>query len=156
MDAGERSDLLSSREYAWKYFSLHAEQRLKTFNFYLIFETVVIGSIAPFFKEKSFSSCLFLSLMVTLISIIFYLLDKRNKTLVKHGEEALKYVEIQLAHPPSSEHGLPHVLQIFTREKALSDRDTPATFSKCFNTVFLIFALLGVVLTAIVIWKVPI
>jgi hypothetical protein len=39
------------REYAWKYFSLHAEQRLKTFHFFVILATVLVGAISTIAKE---------------------------------------------------------------------------------------------------------
>jgi drug/metabolite transporter (DMT)-like permease len=40
-----------TREYVWRYFSLHADQRLKTFHFYLILVTVVLGGALTFLKD---------------------------------------------------------------------------------------------------------
>jgi hypothetical protein len=41
MDEKRREEL---RDQAWKYFALHADQRLKAFNFYLILCTVIAGA----------------------------------------------------------------------------------------------------------------
>lgn len=41
----------SLREYAWKYFALHADQRLRAFYFYVLLSTVIVGALLTVAKE---------------------------------------------------------------------------------------------------------
>lgn len=137
------------RNYAWAYFAYHAEQRMKTFNFFLIGSGILATAIATLVRagDNPLWVCP-LGLLLTCLSLIFWKLDVRNRALVKNGEAALKYLD--------SLHGLPHldnvphVLRIFDRD----DHNTEMTFklpvihshfsyTKCLGIVFALFALLG-------------
>ncbi len=41
------------RDYAWKYFSMHADQRLKTFNFHVTLSTLIAGAFVAFLKDAT-------------------------------------------------------------------------------------------------------
>lgn len=141
MDEKKREELL---DHAWKYFSLHAEQRLKTFNFYLIICTVVAGGVLALIKDaKEPRIAIPLSLLLPFFSVVFWKLDTRNRQLIDHGQDALKFFENDLAL--ASQEREPQVIQILLREKNITDRDRPWTYRRCFNAVFWMFGVSGVV-----------
>src|SRR5438270_10748833 len=91
MDEKKREEL---RDQAWKYFSLHADQRLKAFNFYLILCTVVAGGILAVMKDiKDPRIVIPLSLLLPFLSFVFWKLDTRNRQLIDHGQNALMFFE---------------------------------------------------------------
>jgi hypothetical protein len=81
-------------DYAWKWFSYHADQRVKMFNFMLImlgvFATAIGTAIANDLHPHFTAILCFVS--AALVSI-FSLLDRRNQDLVWLGEEALIRLE---------------------------------------------------------------
>src|SRR5258706_731665 len=87
-------------DYAWKWFSYHADQRVKMFNFMLIvfgvFATAIVTSV-----DKGLPSWFiaFLCFVAAALGLIFSLLDRRNRDLVWVGEEVLTYLENQFIFP---------------------------------------------------------
>jgi hypothetical protein len=81
-------------DYAWKWFSYHADQRVKMFNFMLIafgvFATAIVSSV-----DKGLPSgfTAFLCFVAAALGLIFPLLDRRNRDLVWLGEEVLTHLE---------------------------------------------------------------
>src|SRR5438128_12537956 len=67
-------DRSEAREYAWRYFSLHADQRLKTFNFYLILVTVILSGVLAFVKDAKVPllAAIPVILLLPLLSFVFY------------------------------------------------------------------------------------
>lgn len=142
------------REHAWSYFVLHADQRLKTFHFYLIFATLIAGAIVTIVRDgKSFAAAGVLALLLAFLSFVFWKLDKRNKQLIKHGEDAIKLIERRSGLPDQGEE--PHRLKLFLHEEYTSAKlkRFPHTwpwlahfsYSTCFNAVFLVFGAGGLV-----------
>src|SRR5258708_21730830 len=83
-------DLLKLRlDYAWKWFSFHADQRTKMFNFMLIvvgiFATAVVAAVEEGMLEVAFLLCL----VPGLLAFVFSLLDRRNRDLVLLGRDVL-------------------------------------------------------------------
>jgi hypothetical protein len=90
----DQQDQKETRDYAWKYFALHADQRLRTFNFYLLIVTVVIGGLLAYLKDaRSPAYAAPVGLLLTVLSYIFWRLDGRARELIQHAEEVLKAVE---------------------------------------------------------------
>ncbi len=89
----EKFSLSTDRDYAWKYFNLHAEQRLKTFHFYIIIITLLFGAIFTLAKIKLNSYILPMGGLITFFSFIFWKLDERNKELIHNAESCLKKLE---------------------------------------------------------------
>ncbi|MFZ2384739.1 MAG: hypothetical protein WBE75_00810 [Candidatus Omnitrophota bacterium] len=147
----EEKDRRMMRDYAWNYFSMHADQRLKTFNFYVAISTLLIGTFVAFTKEAPFSRwvCI-LPFLLTVLSFVFWKFEIRNRQLIRNGEAALQYLDEQLELEKSGE--APHLLKIIARDAYFSgqSQDTPFkkawTYSTCFNAVFMIFGFGGVVL----------
>ena len=80
-------------DYAWKWFSYHADQRVKMFNFMLIaFGILGSGGVGALEADRP-SVTLFLSVIGIIMSIGFFFLDMRNRDLVWRGESILKYLE---------------------------------------------------------------
>lgn len=83
-------------EYAWNWFSYHADQRVKMFNYMFVglglFATAIITAI-----DKGLYKIIpiTLSLIAGALAIAFYFLDKRNEYLVRLGEDVLFSLEKQ-------------------------------------------------------------
>jgi hypothetical protein len=89
------SDLVKLQfDYAWKWFSFHADQRVKMFNFMLvafgIFATAIVSSV-----DKHLPTIISVALCVIAgaLALIFVLLDGRNGYLVWLGEDVLVELE---------------------------------------------------------------
>jgi hypothetical protein len=144
------------RDHAWRYFTLHADQRLKTFNFYLIVATVLLGGGLTALKDNVLpqpgAALAFYSLAV--LSFVFWKLDQRNRELVKHGEAALLFIEARLPAPLAED--APE-LRIFAHEaETTADArrkqswwrlwSRPMSYSDCFGMVFGTVATIGLTL----------
>jgi hypothetical protein len=67
------------REYAWSYFSFHADQRTKTFNFFLIAAGLLVGSGVTVMNQNVKPLLVPpLGLGLILLSSLFWLLDRRG------------------------------------------------------------------------------
>jgi hypothetical protein len=77
-------------DYAWKWFSYHADQRVKMFNFMLIalgiFATAIVNSVA-YKMASGFTAAL--CFVASVLALAFWFLDTRNRDLVELGEELL-------------------------------------------------------------------
>lgn len=101
------------REYAWKYFSLHSDQRLKTFNFYLLLVTVILGGLLAFLRDaKTPVLAAPAGFLLTLLSLIFWKLDRRNRELIVHSEAMLKQIEADIPDDDA-----PAGCRLFTNEE---------------------------------------
>ena len=80
-------------EYAWKWFSYHAQQRLTAFHYFLIIVALLTtGYVAALDKELE-SIQIIICILGVLISIAFWALDIRNEELVNDGRAALRKLE---------------------------------------------------------------
>ena len=90
----EAIDYEEIRKYAWSYFSLHAEQRLKTFNFFILISAFIFTSMAALVRVVGISYWMSLPMFaISLLAYAFWQLDMRNRELVGVAEEALKDIE---------------------------------------------------------------
>jgi hypothetical protein len=139
MDEKKREELLDQ---AWKYFSLHADQRLKTFNFYLILCTIIAGGLLALIKDAHDPRIgIPVALLMPALSFVFWKLDTRNRQLIDYSQNALMFFEDDptLKGPD----GAPHVTQILLFENHYTGLNRPWTYRKCFNAVFLTVGLAG-------------
>jgi hypothetical protein len=82
------------RDYAWNYFSLHADHRLRVFNFFVVFTTILVSTFATLVAQKGLRrEYALLPASLIFFSFLFLKLELRIKALVKNGEEALKYLD---------------------------------------------------------------
>src|SRR6266853_2054763 len=150
-EEGHRNLDETFREYAWNYFALHAEQRLKAFHFFIILATTILGGFLLLFRYgQSHKWTAVLGILLALLSFVFWKLDVRTRTLVKNGEDALKFLDAQHGLPNID--GVPHPLRMFSRDDYLTNRSPffplltgHFSYLRCFNYVFVVFALIGLV-----------
>lgn len=137
------------REYAWNYFALHAEQRLKTVHLYIVLVAVLIAGFisALNYTENHSWLCVF-GFLLLFLSFVFGRLDGRNKQLVRNGENALKYLDEQESLEKNSDK--PHILQIFAYDDYMLSQPangpllrTSVTYSRFLTFVFWGLGLLG-------------
>src|SRR2546427_510006 len=104
----DKAMLPMMRSYAWSYFAYHAEQRMKTLNFFLLGAGLFAGGICTLLRDGSNSLGVFvLGVMLSSLSFIFWRLDQRNTKLVEYAKDAIKYLD--------SLQKFPETLQIVAR-----------------------------------------
>ncbi len=148
----DKEGIKEQREYAWKYFSLHAEQ-LKTFHFFVVLSTVISGAILTIVKDVSnVSYATPMCYLLAFLAFIFWKLDQRNRGLIKHGESVLKEIEdnIELSGEKMKS------VRLFTNEEVITYKkkhipNTPLihahfSYTNCFNWVFFVFGVGGFII----------
>jgi hypothetical protein len=80
----------TSLAYGFKWFEYHASQRITTFNFYLVVYSALAGAYSFLLKEKIVAGSLLVSLLMLLMSVLFWQLDIRNRQLIDIGEKIVK------------------------------------------------------------------
>lgn len=140
------------RTYAWSYFAFHAEQRMKTFHFYLLLIAAMAAALITLQSkpQKEVTTEIILYFGVAFISFMFYLLDRRNRELVRNGENALRYLDELEGHERSN--NVPHALELFARDGYFTSEkpSVPSlhahySYTKILGTIFLGFGLIGAI-----------
>lgn len=150
-----KEERLTSKEaltYGWNYFQLHATQRMSLFNFYIILASLLTTGIVTASQEKFKNEFVpvFLSLMLTVLSFVFWKLDCRVKFLLKHIEDVLKNIEVSTKGTVEEK-----MFDVFGGEEAktktsktnntlLRPQTYHLSYSKCLGLVYLFFGVLGV------------
>lgn len=137
--------------YGWNYFQLHATQRMSLFNFFIILASLLTTGIVTTSQDKFGIEHLpvVLSLMLIVLSVVFWKLDGRVKFLLKHVEDVLKNVEASTKGNKEED-----MFCIFTGEEKKTNRlkkdncmlhpvNYHLSYSKCLGSVYLFFGLLG-------------
>jgi hypothetical protein len=140
------------RDYAWSYFQLHANQRMSSFNFFVVIAALLTTGIARTF-DKDFEFYLvgvMLGASLSVVSFTFWKLDQRVRYLVKHAEETLKRLEDMSVLDRESEQ---RVAKLFSTEEQLTHEirsiksikpwEWHLSYSDCFGVVYIVFVLLG-------------
>lgn len=138
------------RDYAMQYFTLHAEQRLKMFQFYISLSTAIMGGSLLIFRYGHQSRWItLLWFFLAFLSFIFWKLDGRSRTLIRNAEEALKFLDSKLQLPDVD--GAPHPLTIFARDDKLFGESpkfpllyVPFSYTRSFKYVFAAVSCLGI------------
>lgn len=131
---------MDDREYAWNYFNFHADQRLKTFNFFIIITTIFLGGIFPVLTIKNYNYLILIGLPISFFSYIFWKLDIRNKELISVAESELKKLEES------------NTSKLFIKEyNYTKDKKKHFSFTDSFNLVFLTYGFIGLFSTFLII-----
>jgi hypothetical protein len=136
------------RKHAWEYFKLHAEQRTRVFNFYVLLTVAMVAGLLTVLKEAPAVpyAASAICVMIAFFSFIFLQLDTRTRSLVANAERALVMLEEDERLPDSSG-GVPHPGRLFTREayerKRASEFNIVWTYTHCFRTVFIVMGILS-------------
>lgn len=135
-------------KYAWDYFALHAQQRLTTFNFFLVFSTLLTGGLLTTFQREFRVPMLGVvaGILLALLAFVFWRLDRRNRQLIKNAEDGLRHLE--RAWNPGTE---PPPFAVFLRDASYVERARKRgwgvnghwSYSDCFNVAYLAMGLIG-------------
>lgn len=154
----ERRDIdLHAIDHAWRYFELHANQRLMMFNFFVAFSTLSLAGVGAVVQAgaKFAVPGIVIGIMIPIISFIFWKLDKRTAHLVKLGEKSIILLEHEL---------YPAAAQIFCSEPNASANLRSSehnrwrrmlSYREAFAAIFVIVAglgLLGAILSAVALY----
>ncbi len=127
-------------DHCWRYFQLHAVQRLTVFNFYVVLAGLVAAGLSATLQGSPRFAMLgvVLGLILSLLSYVFWKLDQRGSFLVKHAEEAMSEMENAT---------LPEISRLFMREPKRFQTQRIArglwTFGRSFRLVFGVMAAFG-------------
>lgn len=132
-----------SLDHAWRYFELHAQQRISVFNFYLAISGLVAAGIGVSLQEGgrfAFVATL-LGVFLAFVSFIFWKLDARVSFLIKRAESALSELE-RLS-------GIEHATLFFKSEEHDSSIQRGLfslwTYGRCFRSSFAVVGVLAVI-----------
>jgi hypothetical protein len=80
-------------DYAWKWFSYHADQRVKMFNFMLVVLGIFAAGVVNALDKTPNIVTAFLCFFAAGLAVVFTFLDRRNRDLVWLGENVLTHLE---------------------------------------------------------------
>lgn len=127
------------REHAWKYFELHARQRMALFNFYITISTALVAGIGVLSNsaDKPIILIITLAILMIIFSVLFWLLDNRSRYFIHLAERVIRKIERD--YPKKS-------FRIITIQEYESD-NMPIVFRYTFalRTIFTLFMILGVI-----------
>lgn len=88
--------MMDEGQYLWDHFKSNADQRLKAFNFFVLLSTFANGGVFTAI-EKGFGSFVIamLGLFITILSMVFWLVDARSKQLLQLAIPGMMEVEKQ-------------------------------------------------------------
>jgi hypothetical protein len=132
-------------DHVWRYFQLHATQRMSVFNFFLVLSSLAVAGLAASLSRSGPPPLagVVLGGFLALVSFVFWKLDQRTALLVKHAESALSELEASY---------LEEVARLFQREPARTHQFLGPgsawrqqwTFGRSFRLLFFAVGLLGV------------
>jgi|tagenome__1003787_1003787.scaffolds.fasta_scaffold20802954_1 hypothetical protein len=118
-------DADAEKQYLWEHFKLNADQRLKSFNFFVIFSIFADGGVFAALDKKTHSAVfLLIGVFICLLSVTFFLIDRRSQNLLRLAVPGLKVFEQRF--PPHS--------RLFTRAEAPAP--TVVRYTVAFNILF--------------------
>ena len=138
------------RDYAWKFFQVHADQRIRVFQFYIAISTTLFAGAIAASNLKIHAVVPIIGIFVSFISFIFWKLDSRTAGLVKNAEEAIKKLDAR--HKLCGEEdGGPNRLELFARDDFLVKKRYGCrklfhfSYRNSFNCMFLTVGALGLI-----------
>lgn len=86
-------------DYAWRWFDVHAKQRVTMFNFFLLATGLIANAYGLMFREDLYLQAAVVAFIGAVVGGVSFMLDVRNSQLVDMGEAALKSVEQNYLDP---------------------------------------------------------
>ena len=133
-------------DYSFRYFELHAKQRMSTFNFFIVLSAFLTTAfVATCQADFSYPSMSFLiSLNMMLVAIIFWKLDQRVRFLIQHAESVLESLEEDEGQVAlfSGEREKTRVKKEGVWQGIINEH---LSYSECFGVMYGIFFLFGVI-----------
>ena len=97
-------ELLQLRlDYAWRWFALHAKQRVTMFSYFLLASGILANAYAILVQEEHWGASLVAASIGCFVGLISFGLDVRNRQLVKLGEDVLSGIEREHLFPVRQE-----------------------------------------------------
>ena len=123
-------------EHAWKYFQLHATQRIAVFNFFVVSSGLTFAGLATVLQAQDARALLGVPVgaLMMLMAFVFWKLDQRVAFLVKHAEAAMVEAE-KVALPPAG--------RLFANAEVRGVADRHWSFGRSFRVFFAVVALAG-------------
>lgn len=82
------------KTYLWAHFVFNAEQRLKAFNFFVIFSVFADGGLFSALDKDASSYVIgLIGCFICLLAVVFFLIDLRSQTLLRLSVPGLKEYE---------------------------------------------------------------
>lgn len=134
------------KNYLWSHFEFNAEQRLKTFNFFVVLAVFANGGVFATIEKHMHPIVLVLiGSFICALALIFWLMDRRSKHLLNLALPGLKEYEKQF----------PAHSQLFERD--IKERNSFIRYTHAFAALFTIQLVFGfsVVLFGVISWVCP-
>jgi hypothetical protein len=98
LDPSKRDEAVKQAlDHAWEWFSLHATQRLQSVNFFLVAVAFLSAAFVTAVKEQMYFLAGGIALLGACISLFFYRMERRIRSLVQAAECAMEPLEKELA-----------------------------------------------------------
>lgn len=133
-------------EHAWRYFELHAQQRINVFNFYIAITGLLSAGIGFSLQQdgKYIFLCSTMGFIMIFISFIFWKLDHRVSMLIKNSELALQSIESKFKNQAYC------ILTTDKNDESLnSSIFSNWSYGKCFRVAFIFVGNIGLAFTII-------
>ncbi len=112
------------KEYLWEHFKFNADQRLKAFNLFVILSGLADAGVFALDKRTHSAAFALIGGLICLLSLTFFLIDRRSQNLLRLAVPGLKALEQRF--PPHS--------RLFTRAEAPAPKFVRYTVA--FNILF--------------------
>jgi len=132
----EINDLLSLY---WNYYELHANQRMKVLELFIGIETVLFGVLATELSNNNFFKII-ISLSISLIAFLCFLLDKRTTDLLHQCRVAIRSIENNYMN------NYPDDLKLFF---SIKQKDGLLNYSQVIRKTYLLISFIGLILIVI-------
>lgn len=85
---------MNESQFIWEHFKFNADQRLKSFNFFVLLSIFADGGVFTALQKSMAPQVLALmGAFICLLAIVFWLVDSRSQNLLKLAIPALKEIE---------------------------------------------------------------
>jgi hypothetical protein len=86
--------IMQEYQFIWEHFKFNADQRLKSFNFFVLLSIFADGGVFTALEKNMAPQVLTLmGAFISLLSVVFWLVDSRSQNLLKLTIPALKEIE---------------------------------------------------------------
>jgi len=131
-------------EHTWRYFELHANQRMSVFNFFVVMSGALAAGVAASLQgsQKLAGVGIVLGALLPLVSFVFWKLDQRVSFLIKHAESALAEIESSLPAESARLFSLEPTSTTAAKQRA-NRWVRQWSYGRSFRLIFVVMALFG-------------
>jgi hypothetical protein len=134
----------SMLEHAWRYFEMHAAQRITVFNFFVATSGLLIAGLVFALRAGKSASSLGIASGLALIALafIFWKLDQRISSMIKESENIIVKIEESAITDPS--------LRVIAAEQKMTAGKKFTfwghwTYGQAFRRIFTVVAIVGLI-----------